>query len=157
MVFLHGFMGSGREWLPFMEALAPAFRCITFDLPGHGLTTVEEETASRDVHNLDHHGLEENVFAELMLRTSCRISTAPFSMESVSVVLIKLLKQLGVGKFVPVGYSMGARIALYLALHHSDQVSICVKLFSHRVCPISCHCVCFIYEAFCTFMVLEKF
>jgi isochorismate synthase/2-succinyl-5-enolpyruvyl-6-hydroxy-3-cyclohexene-1-carboxylate synthase/2-succinyl-6-hydroxy-2,4-cyclohexadiene-1-carboxylate synthase/O-succinylbenzoate synthase len=150
-------MGSGREWLPFMEAFAPAFRCITFDLPSHGLTTVEEETASRDDHNLDHHGLEENIFAELMLRTSCRISTAPFSMESVSVVLIKLLKQLEVGKFVPVGYSMGARIALYLALHHSDQVSICVKLFSHRVCPISSHCVYLIYEAFCTFMVLEKF
>lgn len=128
LVFLHGFMGSGREWLPFMEALAPAFRCITFDLPGHGLTTVEEETASRDDHNLDHHGLEKTDFAELMLRTSCRISTAPFSMESVSVVLIKLLKQLGVGKFVPVGYSMGARIALYLALHHSDQMAAVISI-----------------------------
>jgi isochorismate synthase/2-succinyl-5-enolpyruvyl-6-hydroxy-3-cyclohexene-1-carboxylate synthase/2-succinyl-6-hydroxy-2,4-cyclohexadiene-1-carboxylate synthase/O-succinylbenzoate synthase len=128
LVFLHGFMGSGREWLPFMEALAPAFRCITFDLPGHGLTTVEEETASRDDHNLDHHGLEKTNFTELMLRTSCRISTAPFSMESVSVVLVKLLKQLEVGKFVPVGYSMGARIALYLALHHSDQVAAVISI-----------------------------
>ncbi len=36
MVFLHGFMGSGRDWAGVMAAMAADVRCIAVDLPGHG-------------------------------------------------------------------------------------------------------------------------
>jgi len=41
LLFLHGFLGDGGDWLPAMAALATAAgaRCIAPDLPGHGRTT----------------------------------------------------------------------------------------------------------------------
>jgi 2-succinyl-6-hydroxy-2,4-cyclohexadiene-1-carboxylate synthase len=36
IVFLHGFMGSGSDWLPIAERCAGQFFCIMPDLPGHG-------------------------------------------------------------------------------------------------------------------------
>ncbi len=40
VVFLHGFMGSGSDWLPVMNALSQEYYCIAPDLPGHGSTEV---------------------------------------------------------------------------------------------------------------------
>jgi 2-succinyl-6-hydroxy-2,4-cyclohexadiene-1-carboxylate synthase len=36
LLFLHGFMGCGEDWLPLAEALADQFYCLMPDLPGHG-------------------------------------------------------------------------------------------------------------------------
>lgn len=36
LVFLHGFMGSGADWLPVAKSLAGRFFCVMPDLPGHG-------------------------------------------------------------------------------------------------------------------------
>ena len=36
LLFLHGFMGCGADWLPLAEALADQFYCLMPDLPGHG-------------------------------------------------------------------------------------------------------------------------
>ena len=49
------------------------------------------------------------------------------SMELVCNALVTLLEKLGIKQFVPVGYSMGARIALYLALRHSERVCLILK------------------------------
>jgi len=38
VVFLHGFMGSARDWSPVVAVLARTHRCIMVDLPGHGAT-----------------------------------------------------------------------------------------------------------------------
>ncbi|NJR69045.1 MAG: 2-succinyl-6-hydroxy-2,4-cyclohexadiene-1-carboxylate synthase [Synechococcales cyanobacterium CRU_2_2] len=38
LLFLHGFMGSCRDWLPVMERLSDRFSCVAVDLPGHGQT-----------------------------------------------------------------------------------------------------------------------
>ncbi len=35
VVFLHGFMGSGADWLDVARDLQPDFRCLMPDLPGH--------------------------------------------------------------------------------------------------------------------------
>jgi 2-succinyl-6-hydroxy-2,4-cyclohexadiene-1-carboxylate synthase len=35
LIFLHGFMGSGADWLPVMESLSDRFYCIAPELPGH--------------------------------------------------------------------------------------------------------------------------
>jgi 2-succinyl-6-hydroxy-2,4-cyclohexadiene-1-carboxylate synthase len=36
VVFLHGFMGAGADWLPIAENYANRFFCLMPDLPGHG-------------------------------------------------------------------------------------------------------------------------
>jgi len=36
VVFLHGFMGAGADWLPLAENYANRFFCLMPDLPGHG-------------------------------------------------------------------------------------------------------------------------
>lgn len=38
IIFLHGFMGSGRIWIPTMHQIAASTHCIALDLPGHGMT-----------------------------------------------------------------------------------------------------------------------
>ena len=43
IVFLHGFLGSGQDWLPCATALATHFSCVFPDLPGHGLTATVPE------------------------------------------------------------------------------------------------------------------
>ena len=88
LLFLHGFMGSGRDWLETVEAF-PDHRCILMDLPGHGLSS------------------------------ECPAGLYP--MPQAAIALLAVLDELGVGKCVPVGYSMGGRLALYLALTHPDR------------------------------------
>lgn len=90
LLFLHGFMGSGRDWTETVAAMAvPESRCILVDLPGHGLSA------------------------------DCPVDLYP--MPRVALALLAVLDELGVGQCIPVGYSMGARLALYLALTHPDR------------------------------------
>lgn len=48
VLFLHGFMGRGRDWLPVVEELAPDYYCLLPDLPGHGDTSWDKHRASWD-------------------------------------------------------------------------------------------------------------
>ena len=88
LLFLHGFMGSGRDWAETVEAV-PDCRCILVDLPGHGLSA----------------GCPPDLY----------------SMPQAALALLAVLDDLGVGQCIPVGYSMGGRLALYLALAHPDR------------------------------------
>jgi 2-succinyl-6-hydroxy-2,4-cyclohexadiene-1-carboxylate synthase len=36
ILFLHGFMGSGRDWEKVISLLSEHYRCLSLDLPGHG-------------------------------------------------------------------------------------------------------------------------
>ncbi|EPD54038.1 2-succinyl-6-hydroxy-2,4-cyclohexadiene-1-carboxylate synthase [Paenisporosarcina sp. HGH0030] len=38
IIFLHGFTGSSKTWVPIIEQLPDSVRCITVDLMGHGKT-----------------------------------------------------------------------------------------------------------------------
>ena len=88
LLFLHGFTGSGRDWVETVEGL-PDCRCILVDLPGHGLSA------------------------------GCPAGLYP--MPQAALALLALLDGLGVGQCVPVGYSMGGRLALYLALTRPER------------------------------------
>ena len=83
LLFLHGFLGSGRDWTEVAEAF-PDYPCILVDLPGHGLSA------------------------------GCPARLYP--MPEAALALLAVLDRLGVERCVPVGYSMGGRLALYLAL-----------------------------------------
>ncbi len=90
VVFLHGFMGSGEDWLPVVERLPKEFHCILPDLPGHGRT-------------------REAVLPH-----------TPWTFPRVAEALISWLQQLQAPPYFLVGYSMGGRLALFLALHYPE-------------------------------------
>ena len=99
LLFLHGFMGSGRDWVETVEAF-PDCRCILVDLPGHGLSA------------------------------GCPPDLYP--MPQAVLAVLDALDDLGVGQCIPVGYSMGGRLALYLALTHPDR---CRALVAESASP----------------------
>lgn len=84
-----------------MKALSPSARVIAVDLPGHGESQM-----------LQHH--VEN--SEQYLVT----------VQSVADLLLKLIGQITDAEVVVVGYSMGARIALHMALNQVHQVTLSI-------------------------------
>ncbi|XP_022149055.1 protein PHYLLO, chloroplastic isoform X2 [Momordica charantia] len=99
LLFLHGFLGTGEDWITTMKAISGSARCISLDLPGHGGSTTENNDS-------DAHVVKE----------------PSFSMEVVADILYKLIHHLAPGKVNLVGYSMGARIAMYMALRFGDKI-----------------------------------
>ncbi|XP_022992379.1 protein PHYLLO, chloroplastic isoform X2 [Cucurbita maxima] len=99
LLFLHGFLGTGEDWITIMKAISGSARCISIDLPGHGESTTQK-------NDCDVHGVEE----------------PNFSMEVVANLLYKLIHHLAPGKVNLVGYSMGSRIAMYMALRFADKI-----------------------------------
>lgn len=89
ILFIHGFMGRGEDWLDVINSLQHEFNCLIIDLPFHGKTTIKE-------------GRSKLTFGR------------------VGKALISLLEVLEVKKCHMVGYSLGGRIALYLALRYPD-------------------------------------
>jgi len=92
VLLLHGFLGTSDDWVPMMKALSPSARVIAVDLPGHGESQM-----------LQHHVENSEQF--------------PVTVQSLADLLLKLICQITDGEVVVVGYSMGARIALHMALN----------------------------------------
>ncbi|KAG9448639.1 hypothetical protein H6P81_008604 [Aristolochia fimbriata] len=100
LVFLHGFLGTGEDWIPVMKGLSATSRCISINLPGHGRSNIMELACSEnDGEFIMTIGLIADVLNE-----------AVNNITSKSIILI--------------GYSMGARIALYMALHSGNKGKI---------------------------------
>lgn len=99
-VFLHGFLGTGEDWIAIMKAISGCARCIAIDLPGHGGTKIQ------------NHGNNDAT------------QDSGLSIEVVADLLCELIKHITPGKVTIVGYSMGARIALYMALRLTDKVCL---------------------------------
>ncbi|XP_045833302.1 protein PHYLLO, chloroplastic isoform X1 [Trifolium pratense] len=96
LVFLHGFMGSGEDWITIMKTFSESARCISIDLPGHGKSTL--------------HGMKSATEEPCL------------SLEIVAEILHKIIHHVAPEKVTLVGYSMGARIALYMALRFSSKI-----------------------------------
>ncbi|NTU69072.1 MAG: 2-succinyl-6-hydroxy-2,4-cyclohexadiene-1-carboxylate synthase [Chlorobiaceae bacterium] len=96
ILFLHGFLGSGRDWLPVARMLGERYCSLLVDLPGHGSAGMPER--------IDHAG---------------------FFMQTVDS-LADLLRRQAPGPCGLAGYSMGGRIALALALRHPELFSSAV-------------------------------
>ncbi|WP_254923717.1 2-succinyl-6-hydroxy-2,4-cyclohexadiene-1-carboxylate synthase [Pseudanabaena sp. SR411] len=90
ILFLHGFMGDRFEFKQAIAILSKQFYCVAIDLLGHGQTRVIDPRIDHD----DYYTIQ---------------STANF--------VIKFLDLLRVNRCFLVGYSMGGRLALYLAIH----------------------------------------
>ncbi len=95
LIFFHGFMGNGRTWETIAQPLSDHFYVIAPDLPFHGKSLVPEEKLTS--HSLTFERVAERIFHWLEENF-----TIPMAV---------------------VGYSMGGRLALYLAAHHSHLFS----------------------------------
>ncbi|TYG79762.1 hypothetical protein ES288_D02G162700v1 [Gossypium darwinii] len=104
ILFLHGFLGTNEEWVPIMHAISGSARCISVDLPGHGATKIK------------NCGDDKAALRSLL------------SIEIIADLLLKLIEHVTPDKVTLVGYSMGARIALYMALKFSDKIEGAVIL-----------------------------
>lgn len=81
-----------------MKAISGSVRCIAIDLPGHGGTKIQSHSDSGVTH------------------------VPALSIDVVADVLCKLIEQITPKQVTLVGYSMGARIALHMALRFADKV-----------------------------------
>ena len=88
IIFLHGFLGSGSDWLTIARQLEKEYCCMPVDLPGHG----ESGIAANDNPDL-------------------------FFSETVDA-LAELIRKTTSPPCFLVGYSMGGRVALSLLLRH---------------------------------------
>jgi 2-succinyl-6-hydroxy-2,4-cyclohexadiene-1-carboxylate synthase len=100
IVFLHGFLGSGSDWLSFARQLEGRFCSILVDLPGHGETGI-----------------------------SAADEADGFFMRAVEA-LAGEIRRLSAEPCVLVGYSMGGRIGLALALRYPALFSKAVIVSS---------------------------
>jgi 2-succinyl-6-hydroxy-2,4-cyclohexadiene-1-carboxylate synthase len=88
LVFLHGFMGCAQSLTSLIRPLSGRYRCIAFDLPGHGKS------------------LFGTIDPDAKIRT----------MEDVAHLILQDLNALGVDCFSLYGYSMGGRVAQNMAI-----------------------------------------
>lgn len=58
LIFLHGFLGSSKDWLETIALLKDDFHCIAIDLPGHGASVAIEGSLS-DGFNQCHHLIQD--------------------------------------------------------------------------------------------------
>lgn len=93
IVFLHGFLGSGSDWLSFARKLENRFCSILVDLPGHGEAGIPADGDPKQ-----------------------------FFMQTVEALKSEI-RRLRAEPCVLVGYSMGGRIGLALALRYPELFS----------------------------------
>ncbi|MCP4422963.1 MAG: 2-succinyl-6-hydroxy-2,4-cyclohexadiene-1-carboxylate synthase [Chloroflexi bacterium] len=104
LVLLHGFTGSSANWEQVTAVLASHFRVITIDLLGHGRTDSPPEPARYTM---------EKAAADVI---------AILTVESAKNGKQKSLRSSHPLRFNLLGYSMGGRLALYIALHYPHLV-----------------------------------
>ncbi len=89
-LLLHGFTGSGQNWVAHLPAFAQQRHVITVDILGHGRSTSPSDPAA-------------------------------YRMENVASDLLCLLDELDLPEVHLLGYSMGGRLALYLAVFYPER------------------------------------
>jgi 2-succinyl-6-hydroxy-2,4-cyclohexadiene-1-carboxylate synthase len=117
VLFLHGFSGSGLSWAG-VAGLGSRCRAIVPDLPGHGGTAWDADSAaSPAAPDAQEPGVGAPRPAAAMPDVRPRASV-----ERTADDLATIVRRLGADRVDVVGYSLGARIALRLAVVHPDAV-----------------------------------
>ncbi|MBL7977319.1 MAG: alpha/beta fold hydrolase [Bacteroidetes Order II. Incertae sedis bacterium] len=95
MLFLHGFMGNAGDWYSVIQPLEAAYRCILADLPGHRISTKDLAPDWQEV--------------EIPLPSG--------TMSEIADALETFRKNVLHVPWQVAGYSMGGRVALFMACH----------------------------------------
>jgi len=109
VLFLHGFSGSGLSWAG-IAGLGNRVRAIVPDLPGHGATGWEADPRPTAVAGAGGTG------------DGPPDRRPRASVERTADDLAAIVRRLGAVHVDVVGYSLGARIALRLAVTHPEAV-----------------------------------
>ncbi len=91
IVLLHGFMGSSEDWRELLRCLRGTYRVVLIDLPGHGASLPGP------------------------------VQTAACTMTSTAQSVLQVLDDCRIDQCALLGYSMGGRLALHLALAHPER------------------------------------
>jgi 2-succinyl-6-hydroxy-2,4-cyclohexadiene-1-carboxylate synthase len=121
ILFLHGFSGSGLSWAG-VAGLADRFRAIVPDLPGHGGTGWAADEPGRST---DPSAAGSSRPARGGRSAPGRLTVDPrprASVERTADDLAAIARRLRVGRVHLVGYSLGARIGLRLAVAHPEAI-----------------------------------
>jgi 2-succinyl-6-hydroxy-2,4-cyclohexadiene-1-carboxylate synthase len=94
LLMLHGFTGRGANWAPFCKDIGSSSQLIMPDIIGHGATRVT------NIESSIHH----------------------YQIESVANDMIAIIDQLGYDKVDLLGYSMGGRLALAIAVRYPNRI-----------------------------------
>lgn len=105
LLLLHGFTGSAATWLPLLAPLAAHHRVVAVDLPGHGRTDAPKDPS--------RYGIDRTVRDLLALMDQLGAAHAPPGGDPRE-------------PWTALGYSMGGRLALHLALATPDRVAALV-------------------------------
>ena len=108
LLLLHGFTGSGATWLSLLAPLAAHHRVVAVDLPGHGRTDAPEDSS--------RYGIDRTVRDLLALMDQLE---APAPAQGAALAPAGGDPR---ERWAVLGYSMGGRLALHLALAAPDRV-----------------------------------
>lgn len=65
ILFIHGFTGSSKDWLPIISELKDDYHCLAMDLIGHGLSSSPEEIEFYNSESLNNQFLNVINYFEL--------------------------------------------------------------------------------------------
>ncbi len=100
LLFLHGFLGDRSDFQRAIARLSEQFYCLTVDLPGHG--------NSRRHDDERHHDLPQH-------------DETRYTIPKIAETLAQWVESLPSSQLYLTGYSMGGRLALYLALNYPKR------------------------------------
>lgn len=112
ILFLHGFMGDRNEFNQVIDFLKTDFCCLTIDLPGHGNNQIRElqATESNEIGKYKFYRMPEVAAGIIDFLDQFINSNHNFHQDAHQKISL-------------VGYSMGGRLGLYLALHYPHRFS----------------------------------
>ncbi len=130
VVLLHGFLGSHADWHDLMNFFASRFDVVAVDLPGHGKSIDDLFEAPRS----DHATIDKVGRGDSPSRCSDTSATSMnrHSMPGAAQAVLQCMDAESIETATIVGYSMGGRLALYLAMHAPER---CQKVVMESSSP----------------------